>query len=184
MLVVHLVSLGLLACEPPHDSCLVSDTLPRVAVDEVGEPGFAPVDGLIPAGTYRVRDGGYDLLVTLTWADEATPRRYEWSDGDGDGVVPEEACPMDYEIRGTLEVDSGDGRYDERGSAKSVATELGGGSLWVIVDDDDVRGDEVPGKELWLEVFRVDDELRFGLTAIGLGGDADYLVDGVMEPLD
>ena len=69
-------------------------------------------------------------------------------------------------------------------SAKAVATESGGGSLWVIVDGDDVRGDEVPGRELWLEVFRSDDELRFGLTAIGLGGGADYLVDGVMEPLD
>jgi hypothetical protein len=183
MLLVHVLALGLFACQPPTDSCLIAATLDPVALDEVGEPGFAAIDGLIPAGTYRVRDGGYDLVVTLTWDDEASPRRYEWNDGDGDGVVPDVACEMDYEVRGTLEVDSGDGRYDERGSALTAATVSGGGSLWVIIDDRDVRGDEVPGKELWLEVFRFEDELRFGLTAIDFGSDADYLVDAVMEPI-
>lgn len=185
MLLARLTIFGLLlACEPPSDSCVISATLDPVALDEVGAPGFAPIDGLIPAGQYRVRDGGFDLRVTLDWVEEARPRRYVWNDGDDDGIVPEEACEMDYEVRGTLAVDSGDGRYDERGSALTTATPSGGGSLWVVIDDSDVRGDDVPGQELWLEVFRIDDELRFGLTPIALGGDADTLVEGVLEPLD
>ena len=184
-LLVCTLSVGaLFACEPPHDSCRVSRELEPVGLDEVGPPGFAAVDGLVEAGAYRVRDGDYDLVVTLSWGEEATPRRYRWHDGDGDGVVPEEACPLDYEVRGTLAVDSGDGRYDERGSATTTATYSGGRGLLVVIDDADVRGDEVPGKELWLEVFRSGEEVRFGLTAIGLGGEADYLVDGLLEPID
>lgn len=181
------VMLGILACQPLTDSCEVVSEGDPVGLEEVGEPGFAPIDGLIPAGTFRVRDGGYDLTVTLSWADRAFPRTWEWQDGDGDGVVPDGECPMDYRVRGTLTVDSGDGRYDERGSADAVANESGGGSLWVTIDDRDVRGTEVPGKELWLEIFRDLDEpgqLRFGLTAIGVGGAADYLVDGVLEPVE
>jgi hypothetical protein len=137
----------------------------------------------MPAGTYRAVDGPWTLTVELGWADEAFPRRYEWTDGDGDGVVPQEECPMDYRVTGTVAVDSGDGRYDESGSATIAATPSGGGSLWVTVDDADFRGTEVPGKELWLEIWRDGDDLRFALTAISVGGEADYLVDAVLEPL-
>jgi hypothetical protein len=45
-----------------------------------------------------------------------------------------------------------------------------------------VKGDEVPGKELWLEIFEGEDGPRFALTAVGVGGRADYLVEAPLEP--
>lgn len=173
---------ALLACEPLMDGCELTRTGPAVAFDEVGAPGFAAADVLLPAGTYTVDDGGYHLTVTLGWADTATPRTWKAVDGDRDGVVHPASCPMDYAVRGTIAVDSGDGRYDERGAAEAVASEGGATRLWVVVDDDDVRGDEVPGRELWLEIWEDADGAWFGLTAIGVGGEAEYLVSAPLVP--
>jgi hypothetical protein len=172
---------ALYACQPLVDECRLGGTGEPVALDEVGPPGFAAVDVLFEAGAYEVQDGDYDLAVTLDWAEEAVPRKFRWVDGDGDGVVPEESCPLDYVVVGTITIDSGDGRYNEVVQGDVVAAE-NGGTIWMTLPARDVRGDEVPGKELWIGISPDGDGLRFELTAIGVGGRADYLVDAPLVP--
>lgn len=178
------VGLGVLgACEPLHDRCVQTSTGEPVGFEEVGAPGFAAADVLLPEGTYAVHDGGLDLVVTLAWAATARPRTFVAEDGDRDGKVDPASCPSDYVVRGTLTLDSGDGRYDEVGSADAVASAQGATRLWVVIDAAQVRGDDVPGEELWLEVWEDADGPWFGLSAVGLGGDAELLVTAPLEPV-
>ena len=55
-------------------------------------------------------------------------------------------------------------------------------SFWFTIPARVVNGDEVPGRELWLEIFEGDDGPLFALTAVGVGGRADYLVEAPLEP--
>jgi len=90
---------------------------------------------------------------------------------------------MDYSLRGTIAVDSGDGQFDEEGSAEAVAAEGGSTALWVTIDADDVKGTAGDGQDLWLEIYESEGVTRFGLTEVS-GADADYLIDAPLVSVD
>lgn len=180
-LVAVAVAMGWLgfACQPLVDRCEVAARGEPVALDEVGAPGFAPADELVPEGTFDVVDGDLRLTVTLDWDDQATPRRYRWVDEDGDGVVPKEECPADYALSGTLSVAAADGSLRASGTARTAVTSGGGTLLWVV--DDEARGELADGRETWLELYPAEDGTHFAVSTVRVSGESELLVDVVLE---